>query len=124
MFQIDLASRTPIYEQLVQNVIRLTSAGVIRSGDKLPPVRTLASQLGINPNTVAKAYSILETKGYVASVVGSGSFLTDKLESSAEKVIAIDEFRQAVKNACLYGADKDELIKLIDKIYEGGGEVD
>lgn len=124
MFQIDLASRAPIYEQLVQNVIRLASAGVIRSGDKLPPVRTLASQLGINPNTVAKAYSILETKGYVASVVGSGSFLTDKLESSAEKVIAIDEFRQAVKNACLYGADKDELIKLIDKIYEGGGEVD
>lgn len=124
MFQIDLASRAPIYEQLVQNVIRLASAGVIRSGDKLPPVRTLASQLGINPNTVAKAYSILETKGYVASVVGSGSFLTDKLESSAEKVVAIDEFRQAVKNACLYGADKDELIKLIDKIYEGGGEVD
>ena len=66
MFQIDFASRVPIYEQLVQNIIKLASAGVIKSGDKLPPVRTLASQLGINPNTAAKAYGILESEGYPA----------------------------------------------------------
>lgn len=124
MFQIDLASRIPIYEQLVQNVIKLASAGVIKSGYKLPPVRTLASQLSINPNTVAKAYSILETKGYVASIVGSGSFLTEKLETSAQQVIALDNFTQATKTACLYGTDKNELIEIINRIFEGGEKVD
>ena len=79
MFQIDFASRVPIYEQLCTNIIKLASAGVFKSGDKLPPVRILASQLGINPNTVAKAYRELESQGYIFSTVGRGSFLTDKL---------------------------------------------
>lgn len=125
MFQIDFASRIPIYEQLVTNIIRLASAGVIKSGDKLPPVRTLASQLGVNPNTVAKAYRVLEADGYIFSTVGRGSFLTDKLsESSAHKLLALDEFKKAAQKANLFGLSKNELTDIINKTYEGGDTVD
>lgn len=121
MFQIDFASRTPIYEQLYYNVIKLASAGAIKPGDKLPPVRTVASQLGINPNTAAKAYRELEINGYIFSSVGRGSFLTDKLDGhSAQKLLIIDEFKKAAKNAATFGADKNELLEIIEKAYKGG----
>ena len=64
MFTIDFTSRVPIYEQICNNVIRLASAGVFKSGDRLPPVRTVAKEIGVNPNTVAKAYRTLETVSY------------------------------------------------------------
>lgn len=120
MFQLDFASRVPIYEQLYSNVIKLAAAGVLKSGDKLPPVRILAGQLGVNPNTVAKAYRTLEVDGYIFSTVGRGTFLTEKLsENSAHKLIAIDEFKKAAQNAALFGTSMDELLSIVHATYEG-----
>ena len=121
MFQIDFSSRMPIYEQLYYNVIKLVSAGVIKPGDKLPPVRVIAAQLGINPNTAAKAYRELEQDGYIFSSVGRGSYLTDKLdEHSAQKAMVINEFKTAAKNAVNFGADKEKLIEIVEKMFKGG----
>ena len=118
MFQIDFASRVPIYEQLCTNIIKLASAGVFKSGDKLPPVRILASQLGINPNTVAKAYRELESQGYIFYTVGRGSFLTDKLtENCAQKMLALDDFKEATKNAYLFGVSKEEMTEIIENAF-------
>lgn len=122
MIQIDLTSRVPIYEQICTNIIRLASAGVLRPGDKLLPVRSLASELGINPNTVAKAYKLLEGDGYIISNVGRGSYLSDKLTTAcAERVIALDDFKQSAQRANLLSIEKAELIRIIDDIYNGGG---
>lgn len=122
MIQIDLTSRVPIYEQICTNIIRLASAGVLRPGDKLLPVRSLASQLGINPNTVAKAYKLLEGDGYIISNVGRGSYLSDKLtKACAERVIALDDFKQSAQRANLLSIEKAELSRIIDDIYNGGG---
>ena len=77
MFSINYQSREPIYEQLYSNIIRLISMGVYTPNEKLPTVRALASQLGINPNTVSKAYQMLEQNGYIYSAVGKGSFVAD-----------------------------------------------
>ena len=122
MIQIDLTSRVPIYEQICTNIIRLASAGVLRPGDKLLPVRSLASQLGINPNTVAKAYKLLEGDGYIISNVGRGSYLSDKLtKACAERVIALDDFKQSAQRANLLIIEKAELNRIIDDIYNGGG---
>ena len=85
MFQINPASRIPLYEQIYNNIIKLASAGVMNPKDKLPAVRTLATQLGINPNTVAKAYRQLENDGYIYSTVGVGSFLSDKLSKGSAR---------------------------------------
>lgn len=125
MFQLDFASRIPIYEQICNNVIKLASAGVLKPGDRLPPVRILATQLGINPNTVAKSYRILESDGCIYSTVGRGTFLTEKLsEGSARQIIARDEFKKSVQTAQLYGIKKDELISILYSTYEGGEKVD
>ena len=60
MYQLDLHSRAPIYQQLKEKILRLIMAGAIGPGDPLPSVRVMARELGINPNTVAKAYQDLE----------------------------------------------------------------
>lgn len=122
MLQIDLTSRVPIYEQIYTNIIRLASAGVLKPGDKILPVRSLAAQLGINPNTVAKAYRQLESEGYIISNVGRGSYVSDKLtRDCAEKEIVLDDFRQSVNRANLLSIKKSELIEIINNVYDGGG---
>ena len=56
MLTVNFQSRTPVYQQLYDDVVRLASLGVLKSNTKLPPVRVLATELGINPNTVSKVY--------------------------------------------------------------------
>ena len=92
MFTLNLQSRLPIYEQLYQNVVRLTALGVLSPGEKLPPVRTLASELGINPNTVQKAYQMLERDGLIYSLSGKGSYI-------AENTAALDARKEKVRQS-------------------------
>ena len=68
MFQIDPLSRTPVYEQIIEQVQRLITAGVLRPGDQIPSVRGLSLTLRINPNTIQKAYSELDGAGLITSV--------------------------------------------------------
>ena len=65
MFSIDYRSRTPIYRQIIDNVENLAARGVLQPDGQLPSVRSLAVELSINPNTIAKAYSELEAKGII-----------------------------------------------------------
>ena len=74
MLNLDYRDARPIYEQVRDGLRRLMVIGVIREGEKLPSVRTLASSLAINPNTIQRAYEALEAEGYLYSVTGKGSF--------------------------------------------------
>ncbi len=65
----------PIYRQIVNQVKYLVAVGRLSAGEQLPPVRTLAEQLVVNPNTVARAYRELESAGVIASRQGSGAFV-------------------------------------------------
>lgn len=119
MFQIDYRSSVSICEQIVNNVIRLKTLGVLKSDTKLPSVRGLASKLSVNPNTVLKAYSILEANGIICSVKGKGTFICDdESADSAIKENAKAEFLSAVKSAFDLGLDADELIKIIKQQKE------
>lgn len=100
MLTVNFQSRVPVYQQLYDDVVRLASLGVLKSNTKLPPVRILATELGINPNTVQKAYKMLEADGYVYSTVGRGSFVSDKLDKGeAEKIEARHGLKKAIKDA-------------------------
>ena len=80
--QITPGSDEPIYVQIVEQVGEAIAKGQIVAGDKLPAVRKLAAELVINPNTVARAYTILEQSGLVITKTGSGTFVADpKLRS-------------------------------------------
>ena len=70
MIQIDWKSGIPAYDQIVSGFIRLKAIGAMLPGEKLPSVRSLAMQLGVNPNTVQKAYLILEEKASLPFEVG------------------------------------------------------
>ena len=74
MLHLDHRDARPIYEQVKDGLRRLVVTGAIQEGEKLPSVRSLASSLAINPNTIQKAYEALETEGYLCSVPGKGSF--------------------------------------------------
>ena len=82
MFEIDLKSRQPLYEQIVDNIKQQIIKGVLQANEQLPSVRSLAAELTINPNTIQKAYRELERLGYVSSLPGRGSFVNDPLCST------------------------------------------
>ena len=77
MFVIDAQSKLPIFEQLKKQILEFITIGVLVPNDKLPSVRSLASQIGVNPNTVAKAYQELELQGFIYSEKGKGCFIAD-----------------------------------------------
>ena len=74
MLNLDYRDARPIYEQVKEGLRRLMVSGAIREGEKLPSVRSMASSLAINPNTIQRAYEALEAEGYLYSVPGKGSF--------------------------------------------------
>ena len=80
MIQLNYRDGRPIYEQVRDGLRQLQVVGAIQPGDKLPSMRSLASQLAINPNTIQRAYETLEQEGYVYSVPGKGSFAAQRDE--------------------------------------------
>lgn len=81
---LDPASRTAIYQQIVEQVRILVARGELADGDRLPSVRELALELRINPNTVAQAYRELEREGWVVSQQGRGVFVTHRRPQLAD----------------------------------------
>jgi GntR family transcriptional regulator len=82
--QIESGSSRPIYAQIVTQVEQAVATGELQPGDRLPPVRRLAEEIVVNPNTVAKAYSLMEQGGLVETRKGSGTFVADPAARSAD----------------------------------------
>lgn len=85
MLQLDYRDSRPLYEQVKDNYRRLMLTGVMEQGEQLPSVRSLASSLAINPNTIAKAYEQLEQEGYIYTVKGKGTFVAPLQQQSIER---------------------------------------
>jgi len=120
VFILDYKSRLPIYEQLYKDITRKAALGVIEQGESLPSVRTLAQELGVNPNTVQKAYQMLERDGIICSVAGKGSFLSRDVSAISQmQEIAIEKLNQAIQSAVDCGLQKDKIIAQVNHIYNG-----
>ena len=121
MYQLDLQSRTPIYQQLKEKILRLIMAGAIGPGNPLPSVRVMARELGINPNTVAKAYQDLEKSGLIYSVAGKGSFISGEETLDRQMTASVlDQFREAVREARSAGVDRQTALALVEEVYKEG----
>ena len=120
MFQLDLKSGVSICDQIVNGFIKLKALGLISGGDQMPSVRSLALKFSVNPNTVQKAYAILESGGIIYSVKGRGSFVSED-DRATNAVIdkAKTDFSSAVKSALGLGLDYDSLLQIINDIYKG-----
>src|ERR1700684_2702903 len=81
---LDTQSGVPIYRQLGAYLQRLIETGDLRTGDRLPPTRELAGQLGLNRTTISAAYELLESAGLIKGEVGRGSYVCGTQEPRAE----------------------------------------
>lgn len=84
MITIDYKDRRPLYQQIMDKIQELAVMGLIKADEQLPSVRSLATELAINPNTIQRAYAELEKKGITYSVPGKGSFLAKSQHSIVE----------------------------------------
>jgi GntR family transcriptional regulator len=103
-----------MYEQICRGICGEIAKGVLKENDRLPAARVLAKELGINPNTVAKAYGILERDGIIYSIAGRGCFVA-KHEGKADKRFT-EEFEQKAREAVKAGVPKDTLIEIIERV--------
>lgn len=122
MFQLDLLSRTPVYEQIIKQLESYVLNGILTPHTQLPSVRRLSVQLSINPNTIQKSYSELDRRGIIYSVPGRGCFVSEDAKTilsniSKEKITILDSLLDELKIA---GVTKDEITKRVDYIFEKG----
>lgn len=112
----------PIYQQIVLFIKREVSAGTINDGDELPSRRVLSALLGVNPNTVQKAYKILEDEGLIQSHSGAKSIIV--VSESKRKDIRTElmetDAKEAVRTLKQMGISKDEAFALISKFWNEG----
>lgn len=125
MLHIDLKSRGPIYEKLEKGIMKQISSGLLLPDEQLPSVRTMALDLGINPNTVQKAYSELEQKGIVYTINGKGVFVSPGDDSrNAIQQLTLSELRKSSELARDSGVLMQQQISVVTNVYEGGNESD
>ena len=117
---LDYHSRTPIYEQIKEQIVLDVSRGVLKKDDQLPSLRQLSSQLGINVNTVKRALSELEAQGVIYSVAGKGIFISGNAESQNIYLEqSLDAVKTALVNAKEMGASKEKITAIVKELFEG-----
>ncbi|MDR2746135.1 MAG: GntR family transcriptional regulator [Treponema sp.] len=120
-FTLDQANGVPVYRQIIRQIENGVLSGRLRTGDRLPTIRSLAVNLKINPNTIAKAYGELEIRGILATQVGSGTYIADKRPEPEEDALGA-KIREAVARFMRemegLGTDKRKVLRLIED-YNG-----
>lgn len=114
-------SEIPLYEQIKMQVKEAILSGELKEGDMLPSLRKLAKDLSMSVLTVTKAYSELEQEGYVTNVQGKGCYVLPKSnEVMREKLMSVMEnhFTEGIKLANLFKLPYDEVIKILNILYE------
>jgi GntR family transcriptional regulator len=120
------SSGVPVYLQLQAQVKQAVVAGALRTGDVLPSVRKLATELRINPNTVARAYQDLERDGVIRSVPGGGTFVADGVPGllKSQKVKRLRPYAtQIAVEGLQLRLTRGEILKLLQEELDklGGG---
>lgn len=119
MFVINLQGKNSIYEQIRDQILRYIELGVLKTNDKLPSVRQLAVELGINPNTVQKAYQELENKGYIYTLPKKGAFIAD-FHKEERKEVLLSELEVLFTQAKETNINKEEILSILQNIYKEG----
>ena len=116
MVHLDYRDARPIYTQIIDSFKEQITAGILKTGDKLPSVRELASELAINPNTIQRSYRSLEGEGWIVTVPGKGCFVSANSncqEQERKKLFAA--FDEICGDLLALGISREELISRIGK---------
>ena len=122
---IDITSSVAVYVQIENHVQFAISSGRLKPGDQLPSVRELSERLGVNPNTVAKAYRDLEVMGLLFTRRGMGVFINKNVEQKCREECRrriIERLHEVVAEAKAAGMSRDEVVKIVDKCIEADAD--
>lgn len=121
MIELDLTSRTPVYQQIKERITELIMMDVYEQDTRLPSVRSLATELGINPNTIQKAYQELENENVIYTVGGKGCFAGKKQD--AQRIVQehiMQNLRDLLRTARLSGVTEEQLRQMAEEVYKEG----
>ena len=125
MITIDYQSKLPFYEQIAERFRTLILRGILPADSQMPSVRSLAVDLSINPNTIQKAYSLLEQQGYIYSVKGRGNYAADVTAlAEKERQSVLKEAERLIAYGRGIGITHRECIEIIDRLYREGDSDD
>ncbi|MFV0342386.1 MAG: GntR family transcriptional regulator [Anaerocolumna sp.] len=117
MIIIDYKDRRPIYEQVMERFEEMILKGALEPGSQMPSVRNLAMELSINPNTIQRAYMELERNGYIYTVKGRGSYISDSEHLlDIRKTELLQDIDKLLNEARILGISKESLL---DRVKEG-----
>jgi len=120
VIQLNENSRIPIYQQVYDGLLDLIVLKVLEEDEKLSSVRELALMLEINPNTIQKAYKMLESNGYIYSVKGKGNFVARYQEIiSVYENNTVEKLKQVLKDLMVMGLTREEILKHVKVALEG-----
>ena len=119
---ISNSSSVPIYEQIKEQIIEQIMNDELKEDEMLPSIRSLSKDIKISLMTIKKAYDQLESDGYIVSIAGKGTFVASRnsnlVKEHAQKEIE-DNIQKAIDLAARYDISKDEIINLVNMLYEG-----
>lgn len=119
MILIDYKDRRPIYEQVIEKFQQMILCGALEPDSPMPSVRSLAMELSLNPNTIQRAYQELERQGYIYTLKGKGSFVSDSIKAADHKRKEIqEELDKCVSNAVMAGITAEELRNMMEVSIE------
>lgn len=113
MINLDYQNRMPIYEQIISEIEKYVALGILKPQDQLMSIREMATSLGINPNTVKKAYAELEKKGVIITISTKGSFIADNINKIVDTKVdeKISEIKNIIEELEKLGINKEDIIK-------------
>lgn len=115
IISLDYHSRTPIYEQIIQEIERYVALGILKPNEQIPSIRELAASIGINPNTVKKAYTELEQKGVIYVISTKGTFIQNTKNKVIERKVkeGLKEINKIIVELERLGISKEDIIQKI-----------
>jgi len=121
MIILNYQDRRPIYEQVVEKFQMLIIKGALKPDEQMPSVRKLAIELSLNPNTIQRAFSVLEVQGYIYAVKGRGNFVSGQenyIKDCRNEIYK--QFEEAVIQALDAGIEKAVLVECVNSAAEKG----
>lgn len=118
---INPRSSTPIYQQLVDGIKEVVARGIMVPGERMPTVRELASELSLNPNTIAKAYQKLEQEGIIETMRSRGTFVAERfpvLDKSVAKQQLVGPLEKVLVEAYHLGLNREEIKRLFEECLD------
>jgi len=120
LLRLDFSAETPIYQQIRDQIVMGIASGELRRGERLPTIRALADEAGVNMMTVNKAYALLKQEGYITTDRRGGTTVAPAPERGALSPSSEEALRVIISEARLSGMDRADFLGLCQRLYTEG----